>query len=189
MPFHHRRSAALWVGGATLLATALVAAPAGAATTGDVTVSGGSASKIVLTIPDATADFGDNLTPDGDPSNASGVAANVDGSDPSTGTCYDVASAVRVKSNKIYDLSVDAAAANGDLFFLTSNPGTFSACSTGEPVDTDMFTGSGGDWVQSLGRTSGRTTDFWLGLTVLWADEPDADLADATLTLTASAHA
>jgi hypothetical protein len=39
-----------------------------------------------------------------------------------------------------------------------------------------------GAWVTGQTATNGRTHDFWLGLDVLWTDEPSATVGDATLT-------
>ena len=66
----HRSHSSIGRLGAAVLTTSVVAclaivAPASAATSGVVTVTGGSVSTIELTIPDATAQFGATMSPDG----------------------------------------------------------------------------------------------------------------------------
>lgn len=175
------------LGAATLstvvAASIVMAAPASAATSGVVTVTGGSVGTIDLTIPDTNAYFGDNLTPDGVASNSpDGVGVNVDGTVPSAGACYEWDGSVAVRSNVTYDVTLSGAAANNRLDFLTANPADYADCTSGTQVSTSTTT-----WVAGQTATSSRTHDFWLGLDVLWTDAPDANLADATLTLTAVA--
>lgn len=171
--------------GATMLATVAGTAPAGAAS-GDVTVTGGSVETIELTIDNDEVDFGSNLSPDGTASDSvtDTIGVLTDPDDPSTGACYTWAGEVEVSSNENYFLKVTAAAANSQLDFLTAAPVAFADCA-GEPVDTAMFASAtpAGAFTSSLPRTAQDTTDFWLGLSVLWSDAPSATAADATLTI------
>jgi len=170
--------------------TAALAAPVSAAPSGTVGVTGGSASKIELTIPDDTAAFGTNLTPDGDASNSlDAIAANLDPATTSSGACYEWGGTTVVRSNKTYDLKVTAGAANARLDFLTSNPATFTACTGGQSVGTTMYPGATpvGAWSVANARTAKSTHSFWLGLEVLWTDDPSASVGAATLTLSATA--
>lgn len=180
--------------GATVIAALVAlatASAASAATSGTVTVSGESKSKIVLTIADTTAEFGTNLTPDGVTSNSgdAGVDANVDGSDPSDGACYEWPGSVTVRSNVGYYVTVGAAAPSTRIDFLTTDPGTYAACTSGEPLAVSMYTTAApaGSWVSGQGVTSKRSHSFWLGLDVRWTDDPGASFASGSLTLTASA--
>lgn len=171
--------------GATVLATVAGAAPVGAAS-GDVTVTGGSVETIELTIDNDEVDFGSNLSPDGTASDSvtDTIGVFTDPDDPSTGACYTWAGEVEVSSNENYFLKVTAAAANSQLDFLTAAPTQFSDCA-GEPVDTAMFASAtpAGAFTGSLPRTAQDTTDFWLGLSILWSDAPSSTAADATLTI------
>jgi hypothetical protein len=176
--------------GLTALVASLVAAgPASAAPNGTVTVSGGSQSRLELTLSDVDAQFGTNLTPDGVASNGEATAANVDAGSPSAGACYEWPGSATVRSNVNYDVTVSAAAANNRLDLLTANPASYGACTTGEQAATAMYTGATppGAWVTAQTGTTGRAHAFWLGLDVRWADAPSATLGAATLTLTASA--
>ncbi len=157
------------------LATAVVAGTAGAATSGTVTVSGTTVSVIELTVGDSTAQFGTNLAPDGTASNSSDtVTAYLEGSTPSVGACYKWGGNVLVRSNSPYRLRVSASTTVARLGFLTANPGTYTACSTGETVSATpaMFASATpvGTWATGLPRTTGATTSFWLGMTVQWTD-------------------
>jgi hypothetical protein len=182
---------------ASLLATtalAIGALPAAAADSGDIVVSGGSVERILLTIPDAAVDFGDNLTPDGDPSNSATdtIVEYVDGvNDPSFGACYAWDGSVRVRSNVTYDLTVASDTDVGRLGFLTSSPTDFASCASGEAalVSTAMFATADpvGGWAFDQTRTRRSSHDFSLGLEVLWEDDASATLADTTLTITAQA--
>ncbi len=114
--------------------------PASAAPSGVVTVTGTSVSKIELSLPDSTAAFGTNLTPDGVASNSTDtVTAYVDGASPSTGACYKWPGSSVVRSNVTYKVSVTASAGLAKLGFLTANPGTYAQCVAGEPASTNMF--------------------------------------------------
>jgi hypothetical protein len=167
----------------TLVVTSFViAAPASAATSGVVTVTGGSVSTIDLTIPDASAAFGANLTPDGAGGSGEVSGVNVDTTVPSAGACFEWSGSSVVKSNVSYGLSLSATAANNRLDLLTVNPADYAACTSGTQVSTSATT-----WVTGQAVTSSRTHAFWLGLNVLWTDAPNANLANATLTLTAVA--
>jgi hypothetical protein len=175
-----------------VVASFAMVAPASADTNGIVTVSGESKSKIVLTLSDSTAQFGTNLTPDGDASNAAApdvVVANVDPSETSLGACYEWPGYVRVKSNVVYNVKVSAAASNTHLDFLTADPGSYAACTGGEAVAEAMFTGAtpAGAWDTDLAKTAKHDSDYWLGLQVLWTDDPSDTLGNASLTLTAVA--
>jgi hypothetical protein len=171
--------------GATMLATVAGAAPVGAAS-GDVTVTGTTVETIELTIDNDEVGFGGNLSPDGTPSDSTTdtIGVIVDPATVSTGACYTWAGDVEVSSNEDYFLKVTAAAANSQLDFLTAAPVAFADCA-GEPVDTTMFASAtpAGAFTGSLARTAQRTTDFWLGLSVLWSDAPSSTAADATLTV------
>lgn len=179
--------------GAATITAALVASamalPASAATSGVVTVTGGSASTIELTLSDASAAFGTNLTPDGSGSGSDEVTGiEIDGGASSAGACYEWAGSVTVRSNMAYGVTVAAAAANNRLDFLTSNPADYAACTSGTQVGTGMFPGTTpGAWVTGQSRTATRTHGYWLGLDVQWGDAPNASLGAASLTLTAGA--
>ena len=160
-----------------VMSLAIVGA-ASAATSGVVTVTGGSVSKIEVTIPDATAAFGLTMTPDGDPSGSESNGINV----VAAGACYEWAGSVAVRSNVSYGVTLSAAAANNRLDFLTADPGTYAACTGGTQVSTSTTT-----WATTQGVTSSRSHPFWLGVDVQWTDAPSATLANATLTLTAVA--
>jgi hypothetical protein len=171
---------------ATLAAFAVVGT-ASAADSGTVTVTGSSASKIVLVLSDTDADFGTAMTPDGDASGEAGIVPHVDPAATSTGACYEWGGSAQVRSNVLYSVSVDADVSVPQLGFLTANPGGFAACTGGEPVDTDMFTSTSGEFAAGQARTPSRDHDFWLGLRVLWTD-PLLDLGSGvTLTITAQA--
>lgn len=181
-------------GAATILAATALAAtalPAAAADSGDIVVTGGSVERIVLTIPDGTAEFGTNLTPDGDASNSSdSVDAYVDGvTTPSLGACYAWDGTVEVKSNVTYDMTITSSASVPRLGFLTSSPTDFAGCAAGEPASANMFPAAdpAGGWAFDQTRTRETVLDVSLGLQVLWADDPSATLADTTLTVTAQA--
>jgi hypothetical protein len=166
--------------GAAAAATAIVAsvalvAPVSAAT-GNVTVTGSSASKIVLSIGDNSAQFGSAMTPDGDASGEAGTALTA-----AAGACYPWAGTANVKANVAYDLSVAAGAANDRLDFLTTSPGTYSACTNGQQFSTTPYA-----WASNVGKTASRDHSFWIGLDVQWTDDPTS--FSATLTVTAIAH-
>jgi hypothetical protein len=176
----------------TALASLSVAGTASAAPSGVVTVTGTSVSTIELTLPDSTAQFGTNLTPDGVASNSTdAIAVNVDGATPSTGSCYEWGGSAVVRSNVTYKVSVTASASLPRLGFLTANPATFAACSSGEQASTAMFPSAtpAGSFVINQAATSTRTHNFWLGMTVLWTDAPgNLNPAGVSLTLTASVY-
>ena len=143
---------------------------------------------VALTIGDPTAQLGTTLTPDGDPSDSSdSVSALVDGSVTSAGTCYAWGGSVTVSSNAAYDLTVEAAAANDQLDFLTAAPAAYAACTGGEAVGTAMFAAAtpAGAWVTDQTASASRTHDYWLGLDVRWMDDPSPTLGAATLTFEA----
>ena len=143
---------------------------------------------IELTIGDATAQFGTNLVPTGAASNSpDAVVANLDGTVPSAGACYEWTGSITVRSTESYNVLVAAAAANTRLDFLTANPASYAACTGGQAVGTAMFPAATppGAWATNQTATTGRAHAYWLGLDVRWTDPPSATLANATLTLTA----
>ncbi len=137
---------------------------------------------------DSTIEFGTNLTPDGVASDSSDtVSVFVDGvNDPSLGACYNWNGIARVRSNVTYDLLVTSADAVAELGFLTAAPTDYASCTAGEAASSSMF-GPSAAWDTGLTRTNRTDTDFSLGLDVLWDADPDEDLADTTLTITAQA--
>ena len=165
-----------------VLTSVAIAAPASAATSGTVTVTGGSVSTIDLTIPDTTAAFGANLSPSGTGGSGEVSGVNVDPTVPSAGACFEWSGSTVVQSNVSYGVSLSATAANNRLDFLTANPADYAACTGGTQVSTSTTT-----WVTGQAVTSSRTHPFWLGVDVQWTDAPNANLANATLTLTAVA--
>lgn len=184
MSLRRRSSLGLLVGVAAL-AVATVS-PVSAASSGTVTVTGGSVSTIELTIPDSTAQFGTNLTPDGVASNSSDtVGVIVDPATTSAGACYKWGGSVSVRSNKNYYLMVSAAAANNRLDFQKTDPATYATCTGGEQVATAMYTTAtpAGSWTTAQTRTASRSTSFWLGLDIQWTDDPSTTVGNATLTL------
>jgi hypothetical protein len=180
--------------GATALTVAVVASLAGigaasAADSGTVTVTGASSAKIELTVPDGTAQFGTDLTPDGNDSNGdASVVALVDTADPSAGACYRWPGSVVVRSNVGYYVTVAGSGPNARLDFLQAQPTTYAQCNTGEQVAVSMFGSAtpAHSWVAGETKTGKRTHPFWLGLDVQWEDDPGT-IADQTLTLTATA--
>ena len=183
----HRSNSSIGRLGAAVLSTLVVAsvalaAPASAATSGVVTVTGGSVSTIDLTIPDVTAAFGGTMSPDGTGAGAESAGVNIDPTVPSAGACFKWAGSVAVRANVAYGVSLSAAANNNRLDFLTANPATYAACTGGTQVSTSTST-----WVSGATVTASRTHSFWLGVDVLWTDTPSATLANASLTLTAVA--
>ena len=183
------------IGAASLLAAvALVgtALPAAAADSA-ITVTGGSMEKITLSVrhgsnQDSTVEFGTNLTPDGVASDSSDtVSVFVDGvNDPELGACYSWDGIAQVRSNATYDLLVTSTNSVAELGFLSAAPTDYASCSAGEAASSTMF-GLSGAWDTGLTRTRRRNTDFSLGLDVVWDADPDANLADTTLTITAQA--
>jgi hypothetical protein len=170
---------------AALLSTATLAGVS-LADSGTITVTGGSVSAIRITIPDTTAAFGTNLTPDGVASNSGEATAIVDGANPSTGACYSWAGGLSVKSNQAYKLTFvtpTAGTANANVHFMTAAPTLFANCTGGAALSTT----TPGTVVNNLTSTNGRAYSFWLGLVMLWTDAPSATFGDATLTVTASA--
>ena len=191
---HHSRltvSRASVAGATMTLATAALVTPVSAAPSDTVAVTGGSSSKIELTIPDDDAVFGTNLTPDGDASNSTDtVVANVDDATTPTGACYEWGGTTVVRSNKAYDLTVSAGAANSKLDFMTANPADFAECTGGESVGTAMYPAPVdpvGAWSTSNAKSAKATHSYWLGLEVLWTDDPSELVGAATLTLSAAA--
>ena len=171
---------------AALLTTATLASASLAADSGTIAVTGGSVSAIRITIPDASAAFGTNLTPDGVASNSVEASAIVDGADPSTGACYSWAGGLTVRSNQAYTLAFvtpTAGTANANVHFMTAAPTSFANCTGGAALSTT----TPGTVVNNLTATNGRAYSFWLGLVMLWTDAPSATFGDATLTVTASA--
>lgn len=166
-----------------LVASLAAAGSAGAATTGNVSVTGTTVAVLQLTLPDTSAAFGSNLDP-------IGTAANGEGSLVATstgvGACYKWAGAVKIDANDGYTVSVAATEnnTNGDLHFLTANPATYGACTGG--------TAFGGTTPISFvtGGTVGYQNDhdFWLGLPVLWSQAHNADAAKATIVFTVASH-
>jgi hypothetical protein len=175
-----------------VLASAVVAGSASAAPSGVVTVTGTSVSTIELTLPDSTAQFGTNLTPDGAASNSTDtITTNLDGAAVSQGTCYEWGGSAVVRSNVTYKVSVTASAALPRLGFLTANPTNYAQCSTGEQASTAMFPAAvpPGSFVINQPATATRTHNFWLGMTVLWTDAPgNLNAGNVSLTLTASVY-
>jgi hypothetical protein len=177
------------------MALATSSLPALAQSAGDITVTGGSVARIVLTIADDTAEFGSNLDPDGTASDSTDtVTAYVDGvNDPSFGACYRWDGSGRVRSNVIYDMTVSSDADVPRLGFMTSAPTDYAACSFGEAArDSDaggMFPAAdpAGGWAFDQTRNGNRQHTFSLGLDVRWEDDPDANLADTDLTITVQA--
>lgn len=192
MSIRHRGGLA---GATTLLATVALVASAVpvAADTGTITVQGGSKAKVKLTIPTASqvADFGTDMTPDGDASGETGVVHFVDAvNDPSWGACYQWSGSVEVKSNVQYDLLVTSDTNISQLGFKTSAGTDYATCTNGEAASTAMFpapTDPAGAWAVNLAKTKEQATNLWLGVDVQWEDDPDANLADTTLTITAQA--
>lgn len=178
---------------ALLAAMALTTAslPVLAQDSGDITVTGGSVARIVLTIDDDTAQFGSNLDPDGTASNSPDtVAAYVDGvNDPSLGACYRWDGSGRVRSNVIYDMLITSDTDVARLGFMTSAPTDYAACSGGEAASGSMFPSAdpAGGWAFDQTRNGNREHTFSLGLDVRWEDDPDANLADTDLTITVQA--
>jgi hypothetical protein len=190
MPSFVRRGRLGLVCTGVALATLAIAGSASAAPSGVVTVSGTSVSTIELTLPDSTAQFGTNLTPDGVASNSTDtITAYVDGTVPSAGSCYKWGGSAVVRSNVTYHVMVTASGALPRLGFLTANPATYAACSTGEQASAAMFPGATppGTFVNNQTATTTRTHAFWLGMTVLWTDAPgNLNTGGVSLTLTAS---
>lgn len=166
---------------------------------GTLAVTGGSASKIELTLTDPSAQFGTGLTPDGNSATGAdaNVAANVDGvSTPSVGACYEWPGSLDVRSNMPYTVTVSSASTNSSLFFLTANPTSYAQCVGGEPVvatvgapvTAAMFFSANpqGSWLASQTRTPNRNHEFWLGLRILWADAPSTTVGAGSLVLTAT---
>lgn len=172
-----------------LVASLAAAGSAGAATTGNVSVTGTTVAVLQLTLPDTSAAFGDNLDPLGTAPKI-GVNANLEadvaGTSTGVGACYKWAGAVKIDANDGYTVSVAATEnnTNGDLHFLTADPATYGACTGG--------TAFGGTTPISFvtGGTVGYQNDhdFWLGLPVLWSQAHNADAAKATIVFTVASH-
>jgi hypothetical protein len=142
-----------------------------------------------LTIGDGTAQLGENLAPDGTPSDSvDTVVVNLDASDPSAGACYEWSGAISVSSTLPYDVTVRAPGANPRLDFLVDDPADYVACTSGQEVGPSMFPSAtpAGAWLTGRSATTGRTHTYWLGLDVRWADDPSATLGDTTLTFVAA---
>ena len=140
---------------------------------------------VQLTIGDATAQFGANLTPTGVAAVSSDTVTRVvDGSVTSAGACYIWPGSVTVVATTAYDVSVSAAADNPRLDLLTATPTTYAACTGGEVVGAAMFPSAApaGGWVTGQSATTGRTHSYWLGLDVRWVDDPSTTLGAATVT-------
>ncbi len=117
------------------LATVAVAGAASAAPSGVVTISGTTVSKIELTLTDSSAQFGTNLTPDGDASNGEATTVYTG----TAGACYAWAGTATVRSNVTYRVGVNGSGALPRVGFLTANPATYAACTGGQAVSTAMF--------------------------------------------------
>jgi len=171
------------------LATSVAAGTASAAPSGTVTISGTSVGVIELTLADTSADFGTALAPDG--SGASGeVGASFTGA---AGACFSWAGTASVRSNVSYRVTVNGSGSLARLGFLTAAPGSYAACSGGEAASTNMFPASTpvhAFVTTTQGVTTGRNHDFWLGMSVGWADTPgDLNPAPAvSLTITATQY-
>ncbi|MFN8623814.1 MAG: hypothetical protein U0869_23990 [Chloroflexota bacterium] len=178
---HHvpsRRALSLMGSGLVLAATLASAAPVGAATSGVVTVTGGSQSTLELTIPDTTAAFGTALAPD-----ATGAGAEVTGSYPGTpGACFKWPGSATVRSNIAWKVQQVAAAANTKVRFFNSDFTTYVACTTGGGLNTTAAT-----WATGT-ATANQANSFWLSAEVLWTDAPSSTFANASVTLTVSSN-
>jgi hypothetical protein len=173
------------------MALATSSLPALAQSAGDITVTGGSVARIVLTIVDNTAEFGTNLDPDGTASDSTDtVTAYVDeDNDPSLGACYSWDGLGRVRSNVVYDMTITSSQDRPNLGFVTAAPTNYGTCAGGEPASGSMFptnTPAGG-WAFDEPRGGNKQHPFSLGLDVRWLDDPDENLADTTLTITVQA--
>jgi hypothetical protein len=162
----------------TTLATIALAAPTGAATSGLVTVTGGSVATLELTLDDPTAAFGASLSPDG-----LGASGESDGVNIGTaGACFEWAGTATVRSNVAYNVSEVAAAANGFLDFLSSDPTTYAQCTAGQPFSTTSST-----WVSGASRSASQAHGYRLSLDVQWDATPSATLGSASLTVSVTA--
>jgi hypothetical protein len=144
-----------------------------------------------LTIGDATAQMGTNLSPAGVPSNSTdAVVTQLDGTSPSAGACYVWPGSVTVVSTTTYDVLVTAAASNPRLRFLAANPASYAACLAGEAVGTAMFPSATppGAWVTNQAVTASRVHSYWVGLDIPWTVAPSVTIGAATLTITAAVH-
>jgi hypothetical protein len=176
------------------LALLLSVTSVSAAPNGTVTVTGASDSKIVLTVGDASADFGDTLTPDGAASNSSDnpaepdppvVVPNVDPDTelvPSVGACYEWPGSLRVKSNVTYDVEVSADASSV-LYVLDGDPADYDEC-----VGGSVFATSGmADLATGQENTKRRSHTYFLGFDVRWEDGPGTvSVTDVDVTFTAT---
>ena len=151
------------------LATVALAGTAGAAPSGTVTITGTTVSKIELTLADDTANFGNAMTPDGDPSGGESTPMVPSGA---AGACYAWAGTATVRSNVTYRVGVNGSGALPRVGFLTTAPATYAACTGGMPVSTAMFPAAvpPTSFVINQSSTTGRAHNFWLGLSVGWTD-------------------
>jgi D-alanyl-D-alanine carboxypeptidase len=163
---------------ATLLVTIGAFGSVAAANPDDLTVSGQSQSTITLTLADANAQFGTNLTPTGTPSNMEADVVTT----AAAGACYEWDSTVTVSSNVAYDVTVDPVDGNANLDFMVADPGNYPACTGGTAIETAAFTPFANQAV-----TASRPHGYWLGLNVAWIDGPSLSLGAATLTFEAIA--
>jgi hypothetical protein len=172
------------------MALATSSLPALAQSAGDITVTGGSVARIVLTIADNTAEFGSNLDPDGTASDSTDtVTAYVDGAADPRGACYRWDGSGRVRSNVVYDMTISSDVDVPRLGFMTSPPTDYLECSSGEAASGAMFPAEdpAGGFAFDQTRGGNKQHPFSLGLDVRWLDDPDLNLADTTLTITVAA--
>jgi hypothetical protein len=153
------------------------------ADTGGVTVSGETVATLDITIADATAEFGTNLSPDGTDSNSGDGVTDVT---DTTGACYIWDSSVTVASNVDYAVTVEADVADADLSFMTSNPGNFAACIGGTSIPDPPATAH--EWVALAPETAGQAHPYYLTMPVLWTENPGA-LPATALTFTVAQDA
>jgi hypothetical protein len=172
------RGALTLLGSGLLLATSLAnAAPVGAATSGVVSVTGGSQSTLELTIPSTTATFGSAMAPDG-----TGGGSGITNYTATAGACFKWSGSVTVKSNIAWKVTQVAAANNTKVRFFNTDPTTYVACTTGSGLST-----TAASWATGT-PTANNSQSFWLSADVLWTDAPSATFANASLTLAVSSN-
>jgi hypothetical protein len=171
----------------------LAAAPAANAANGTVAVTGTNNGTISVSIADASADFGTNLAPDGTDSSSSDSVVDYQGSTGNQGSYYVWRAAgsglgVTVRSNQVWNGTVDASAnsgtatslsiASGALGYCTAAPASYAAAA----ACTDFAT-SAATW--QTNHAKGNTTfTYYYALRVDWDDDPGTFISTVTYAAT-----
>ena len=173
---------------------AIMSAGVAGAATGGVSASGTNNAKITVTITDAGSDFGSNLDPEGTNSASTDTVLDYQGSTGNQGSYYVWKAAgagvnVEVKSNKVWNGTVEATenggtatsmtVASGVLKYAeTTEPTTYSACDSGTAFATTAAT-----WKSSVAKGANTYTYFYC-LRVDWSDDVGTFSSSVTYTAT-----